>query len=115
IISGGPGTGKTTTVTKLLALFLVDKPELKINICAPTGKAAARLEESIGQAEKYFQKGTIKKEIVNKIAGLKASTIHSLLGYIPNSIRFKHNENNTLDTDILVVDECSMIDMALFY
>lgn len=115
IISGGPGTGKTTTVTRLLALLLADDPTLHISICAPTGKAAARLEESISQAEKSFSGTAIAPEIVQKIAQLNAQTIHSLLGYIPNSIHFRHHENNTLDTDVLIVDECSMIDIALFY
>ncbi len=115
IISGGPGTGKTTTVTKLLALLLANEPSLHISICAPTGKAAARLEESISQAEKIFSGTDIAPEIVQKISQLNAQTIHSLLGYIPNSIHFRHNQNNTLDTDVLIVDECSMIDIALFY
>lgn len=115
IISGGPGTGKTTTVTKLLALLLASDPSLHISICAPTGKAAARLEESISQAEKNFSGSGIDPEIVQKISRLNAQTIHSLLGYIPNSIHFRHNQDNTLDTDILIVDECSMIDIALFY
>jgi len=115
IISGGPGTGKTTTVTKLLALLLADNPSLHISICAPTGKAAARLEESISQAEKNFSGVNIDPGIVQQITELHAQTIHSLLGYIPNSIHFRHNEQNTLDTDVLIVDECSMIDIALFY
>lgn len=115
IISGGPGTGKTTTVTKLLALFLNDDPDLKVSICAPTGKAAARLEESISQAEGNFKGSGIPGGIIEKITALKASTIHSLLGFRYNSIEFKHNAGNTLDTDVLIVDECSMIDMALFY
>lgn len=115
IISGGPGTGKTTTVTKLLALLLAHEPSLQISICAPTGKAAARLEESISQAEKHFSGTDIAPEIVQKISQLNAQTIHSLLGYIPNSIHFRHNQDNTLDTDVLIVDECSMIDIALFY
>lgn len=115
IISGGPGTGKTTTVTKLLALLLMDNPHLKISICAPTGKAAARLEESISMAEKQFESINIDATIVAKITLLNATTIHSLLGYIPNSIHFKHNADNLLDTDVLIVDECSMIDMALFH
>lgn len=115
IISGGPGTGKTTTVTKLLALLLADDPSLHISICAPTGKAAARLEESISQAEKNFSGTGIDPAIVQKITQLNAQTIHSLLGYVPNSIHFRHNQANTLDTDVLIVDECSMIDIALFY
>ncbi|RYD98963.1 MAG: exodeoxyribonuclease V subunit alpha [Sphingobacteriales bacterium] len=115
IISGGPGTGKTTTVTKLLALLLAENPALHISICAPTGKAAARLEESISQAENSFSHMAIDPAIVQKITQLNAQTIHSLLGYIHNSIHFRHNQDNTLDTDVLIVDECSMIDIALFY
>lgn len=115
IISGGPGTGKTTTVTKLLCLNLLENPNLKIKVCAPTGKAAARLQESISQAHKNLDAQFIDKKIIDQISQIQPSTIHSLLGYIPNSVSFKHNANNYLDTDILIVDECSMIDMALFY
>jgi exodeoxyribonuclease V alpha subunit len=115
IISGGPGTGKTTTVTKLLCLNLLENPSLKIQVCAPTGKASARLQESISQAHKNLDQSVIDKKIIDTITAIQPKTIHSLLGYIPNSVQFKHNANNCLDTDILIVDECSMIDMAMFY
>lgn len=114
IITGGPGTGKTSTVNKLIYLMLVDDPELKINIVAPTGKAASRLKESqlnlANNAPEYYD-----KSIVNLITQIPCSTIHSLLGYLPNSIHFKHNSTLPLDTDVLIIDESSMIDLQLFY
>src|SRR5690606_15367084 len=79
IISGGPGTGKTTTVTKLLCLNLLENPNLKIQVCAPTGKAAARLQESISQAHQSLDERYISKEIINQISQIQPSTIHSLL------------------------------------
>ncbi len=113
VISGGPGTGKTTTVTKLLALLieqglLVDR-ELDIKLVAPTGKAAARLTESIADA-----KG--KLALVPKVADLipeQAGTIHRLLGVVPNRQVFRHNPDNLLHLDVLVIDEASMVDLTL--
>lgn len=115
IISGGPGTGKTTTVAKLLYLFLLEHPELKIGVCAPTGKASARLDESFANAASNLSGSEFQEDLVQKITGLKALTIHSMLGYRHSSIHFKHHEKNTLDLDILIVDECSMIDITMFY
>ncbi|HTO14184.1 MAG TPA: exodeoxyribonuclease V subunit alpha [Edaphocola sp.] len=115
IISGGPGTGKTTTVSKLLMILLKENIDLKIKICAPTGKAAARLKESLGQTKRNFSGKDIPELILQKVSELSAETIHSTLGYIPKSIYFKHNAENTLDIDVLIVDECSMIDISLFY
>ncbi len=121
VISGGPGTGKTTTVIKLLALLIqLDtplassevmtlKPGLNIELVAPTGKAAARLSESISGA---LGKLKVAQSVKEKIP-TKASTIHRLLGVIPNSNRFKHNEENRLHVDVLIVDEASMIDISL--
>lgn len=115
IISGGPGTGKTTTVTKLLALFLTEDPNCTIQLCAPTGKAKVRLEEGLRRVRSSFKHLDLSEHILSAMEQLQAATIHSLLGYIPGSIHFKHNEKNTLDVDVLIVDECSMIDMALFH
>jgi exodeoxyribonuclease V alpha subunit len=106
IITGGPGTGKTTTVANLLAMLFFDNPELKVSIAAPTGKAAARINDSF----KDFKNNLIESQIVNKIKEVKALTIHRLLGGYQN---FFHHEKNLLDTDLLIVDECSMIDAAL--
>ncbi|RQO31651.1 exodeoxyribonuclease V subunit alpha [Taibaiella sp. KBW10] len=115
IISGGPGTGKTTTVTKLLSLFLYENRECRIMLCAPTGKAKVRLEEGLRKVRTAFHAIEIEESIIARIEQLQTSTIHSLLGYIPDSIHFKHNEHNPLEADVLIVDECSMIDMALFH
>jgi exodeoxyribonuclease V alpha subunit len=111
VISGGPGTGKTTTVAKILALIL-EQPSLRksrIALAAPTGKAAARLQEAIRRSKKTLDcaaeiKGALPEE---------ASTIHRLLGTVRGSPYFRHHANNTLPIDVLVVDEASMVDLAL--
>ncbi|MDO6545069.1 exodeoxyribonuclease V subunit alpha [Photobacterium sanguinicancri] len=115
VISGGPGTGKTTTVAKLLAALVmqvdlaagVEAPAIKL--VAPTGKAAARLTESIGSAVKSLSVDAIVKENIPT----QSSTIHRLLGAIPNSVDFRHNRDNPLHLDVLVVDEASMIDLPM--
>lgn len=113
IITGGPGTGKTTTVAKILALLLRLNPNLKVALAAPTGKAAARMAESLKETA---QKSTMNfdettKEVFKK---LEPSTLHRLLGAKPNSIYFKHDAKNPLSHDLVIVDESSMIDVALF-
>ena len=109
IITGGPGTGKTTTVASVLEMLFVQAPKLKVALVAPTGKAANRLAESIrNSATDFHPKFTA---LFNQI---EPSTIHRLLGYIPGSLYFKQNENNLLPHDVIIVDECSMIDVALF-
>lgn len=102
IIAGGPGTGKTTTVAKMVALMLSENPDLTIKMAAPTGKAAARLKESLQNAPE------------NKLKEIEPITIHKLLGIRPNTITPKHNADNTLHADVLIIDECSMIDISLF-
>ena len=117
IISGGPGTGKTTTITRILALLLEQhqstkqQQPLRFSLAAPTGKAAMRMSESI--RESIQREGEqLTTEISEKIPQ-EACTIHRLLGYIPNRIEFRFNKNNHLATDIVIVDEASMIDLAL--
>ncbi len=111
VVSGGPGTGKTATVAKILALVLEqpNSQELRIALAAPTGKAAARLEEAIkgGKATLPCPEG-IREHLPEK-----ASTIHRLLGTIPDSPYFRYNAGNPLPVDLLVMDEASMVDMAL--
>ncbi len=113
VISGGPGTGKTTTVTKLLALIAGEGVRAGkapvIKLAAPTGKAAARLSESISGALATLQ---LPPELSALIPN-EASTLHRLLGVIPNSHHFRHNHKNPLHLDLLVVDEASMIDLPM--
>ncbi|WP_052140964.1 exodeoxyribonuclease V subunit alpha [Pseudoalteromonas piratica] len=111
IISGGPGTGKTTTVTKLLAILqsLYSKVPLKVQLVAPTGKAAARLSESIANAKQFLK---IDSQIAKHIPDT-AQTLHRLLGVIHLSTKFRHNKQNPLDVDLVILDEASMVDLAM--
>lgn len=110
-ITGGPGTGKTTTVTKLLALLQglarAQGKVLSIKLVAPTGKAAARLTESIAAA-----KLKLPVELQQNLPE-QCQTIHRLLGAKPFSPYFKANSAQPLHLDVLVVDEASMVDLPL--
>jgi len=111
IISGGPGTGKTFTMAKILALLLElhGKEKLNILLAAPTGKAAARIAESIKNAKKTLNSPW---DIIEAIPS-EAYTIHRMLKTIPGSPYFQHNHENPLNADVVVVDEASMVDLAL--
>ncbi len=110
IICGGPGTGKTTTVVKILALLLqCAGQKLSIALAAPTGKAAMRLSESIG---KSLDRMDLPAEIIEFLPA-RATTLHRLLGYRHHSPQFRHNRQNPLGWDVVVVDEASMVDLAL--
>ena len=111
VITGGPGSGKTFTIAGILALMLEYAPRTKLNIClaAPTGKAAARLGESIKQAKQILATGDhIKNAIPNDVF-----TIHRLLRPIADTPYFHRNSENPLPADVVVVDEASMVDLAL--
>ncbi len=117
IISGGPGTGKTHTVVRILAAIMElnnkkDKKNgkpLRVGLTAPTGKAAARLEESIRKAKETIPASiTIKEKIPEH-----AQTLHRLLGYQPARATFRYNAANLLHLDLIVLDEASMIDVVL--
>ncbi|MDN3648194.1 exodeoxyribonuclease V subunit alpha [Reinekea marina] len=110
LITGGPGTGKTYTVTRILATLVAISPSMPlIQLAAPTGKAAQRLAESIREAKQSMSLDLFVGEAIPD----EATTIHRLLGVIPNSIHFKHDENNPINADILLIDEASMIDLPL--
>lgn len=112
VIAGGPGTGKTFTVTRLLALLAATATDLPvIKLAAPTGKAAQRLGESI-RAAKGDLLGPVDMLTLDAIPET-ASTLHRLLGVIPNQLDFRHHQRNLLELDILVVDEVSMVDLPL--
>jgi exodeoxyribonuclease V alpha subunit len=112
VLTGGPGTGKTTTVARLLALFAGQAgsgSRLRIALAAPTGKAAARLQEAV-------QLEIDKLELVDqrRLSGLQATTMHRLLGSRPdNSSRFRHHRGNRLPHDVVVVDETSMVSLTM--
>jgi exodeoxyribonuclease V alpha subunit len=120
IITGGPGTGKTTTVVKLLALLqsqaLADgaaRP-LRIRLAAPTGKAAARLNESIAGAVARLPLGAFARgEAIRQAIPVAVTTLHRLLGTRPDSRRFRHHAGNPLALDMLVIDEASMVDLEM--
>ncbi|WP_245392415.1 exodeoxyribonuclease V subunit alpha [Salinicola endophyticus] len=113
IISGGPGTGKTTTVTRLLALLqqqaLATGAALRIRLAAPTGKAAARLSESIAGAVAKLPVA----EGVRAAIPQEAQTLHRLLGARPDTRHFRHDAETPLSLDLLVVDEASMVDLEM--
>ncbi|WP_440998964.1 exodeoxyribonuclease V subunit alpha [Fodinibius sp. SL11] len=113
IISGGPGTGKTSTVVRILALILEqhqdDLNPLNIALAAPTGKAATRLQDAILSAKEGLD---VNPEIRGAIPE-KAQTIHQLLGARRYSSQFKHHADNPVPYDLLIVDEASMVDQAL--
>ena len=116
VIAGGPGTGKTTTVARICALLLGaaagagERPPL-IALCAPTGKAAARLQEAV-----HAEAGRLELDPgrQRELLGLRASTIHRLLGWRPDArARFRHDAGSRLPHDVVIVDETSMVSLTL--
>ena len=119
IITGGPGTGKTTTVVRLLALLQAlalnapDGRALEIRLAAPTGKAAARLKESILFAINTLPHLGTHTQAIRAAIPADVSTLHRLLGPVPGSRQFRHTARNPLELDVLVIDEASMIDLEM--
>ena len=111
LVTGGPGTGKTSTVLRILAL-LIEQPRhqrTRIALAAPTGKAAARLKEVVKQSKDTL---LVNQEVLARIPE-QAFTLHRLLGYQPGSRRFRHDSTNPLPFEMIVVDEASMVDLPL--
>ena len=117
LVTGGPGTGKTTTIARLLVLRLAQaaaagQPAPRIALAAPTGRAAERMAESLRRASARMAEAGIAPALLAALpAG--ASTLHRLLGTVPDSPRFRHHADNPLPFDVVVVDEASMVDLPL--
>jgi exodeoxyribonuclease V alpha subunit len=114
VVAGGPGTGKTTTVSRIVALLCEqagDGPFPLIALAAPTGRAAARLEEAVrGEAAAM----AVGERLRAHLESLRATTIHRLLGARPGSaVRFRHDANRRLAHDVVIVDEASMVSLSL--
>jgi exodeoxyribonuclease V alpha subunit len=106
VVSGGPGTGKTTTVVNLLACLIEANPDCRIALAAPTGKAAARMSEAIRERARHLPPGIVERLPAD------ANTVHRLLG-MRGSGEPRHGAHEPLPIDVLVVDEASMLDLAL--
>ncbi|GGC66725.1 exodeoxyribonuclease V subunit alpha [Marinobacter halophilus] len=121
VITGGPGTGKTTTVVNLLAALQAVAGQdparagrkYRIRLAAPTGKAAARLNESIGGAVSRLPLSDLPGSVQLADIPTKVTTLHRLLGSRPDTRKFRHHRDNPLLVDILVIDEASMVDVDL--
>jgi len=117
LVTGGPGTGKTTTIAKLLALRIAQAKfssvaPPRIALAAPTGRAADRMADSLRRAIAQMAAIGVDAALLAALP-TQASTLHRLLGTIPDSPRFRHDAENPLPFDIVVVDEASMVDLPL--
>jgi len=112
VITGGPGTGKTTVIAKIISILWKLFPDSVVKLAAPTGKAAARINESISGAVEQMQ-GAIDPEVSEKLKKLSGSSIHRLLGWTSKPGVFRHSIDNPIEADLLIVDEASMVDLAL--
>ncbi|VAW40366.1 Exodeoxyribonuclease V alpha chain [hydrothermal vent metagenome] len=111
ILCGGPGTGKTTTVMRMLLIYQSLYPEHKIVLAAPTGKAANRLMQSIKANATSLNINPAMQEILS----ITAQTLHRLLGYNPQNNKFKYHQKNPLLYDLVIIDESSMLDISMTY
>ncbi len=109
IVAGGPGTGKTTTVARILAL-LYEQGDPHVALAAPTGKAQSRLEEAVREEAAKLD---VTEDVRERILALEARTLHRLLGWRPDSnSRFRHNRGQRLPHDVVIVDETSMVSLS---
>lgn len=113
VVVGGPGTGKTRTVARLLAAALVTEPELQIALCAPTGKAAARMTDAVQTAVVQLEgDAAVPEPVLARLRSAEASTVHRLLGRRRGG-GVRHDRRTPLPHDLVVVDETSMVDLPL--
>ncbi len=113
VVVGGPGTGKTRTVAALVAMLLAAHPQARVALVAPTGKAAARMGDSLRLvAAQVRELGADRRELADRMEATGASTIHRLLGARPNG-RFRHGRGSPLALDAVIVDEGSMVSLPL--
>ena len=117
LVTGGPGTGKTTTIARLLVLLAAqaarnDAPPPRIALAAPTGRAAERMAESVRNALATMRDAGIDNALIDALP-TTGTTLHRLLGTIPDAPDFRHNADNPLAYDVVVVDEASMVDLPL--
>jgi len=117
LVTGGPGTGKTTTITRLLVLLVAQalqagRPMPRIALAAPTGRAAERMAESLRRAVQVLGEAGVDPDLLDALPAA-GTTLHRLLGTIPDSPTFRHHADNPLPFDTVVVDEASMIDLPL--
>lgn len=113
VVVGGPGTGKTRTVARLLAAALLTEPELQIALCAPTGKAAARMTDAVQTAVVQLEgDAAVPEPVLARLRGAEASTVHRLLGRRRGG-GVRHDLRTPLPHDLVVVDETSMVDLPL--
>ncbi|MBJ6981677.1 exodeoxyribonuclease V subunit alpha [Luteimonas sp. MC1572] len=124
VLTGGPGTGKTTTVLRMLLMLQRHRPApLKVHVAAPTGKAAQRLRQALRDGRQQLQSGDAARGIaplpadwlpaLDCIPDREALTLHRLLGYEPYAERFSRNADNPIAADVVVVDEASMVDLRI--
>ena len=114
LVTGGPGTGKTTTAARLLALLANREPGIRVALAAPTGKAAARLGEAIAKAASEIDGPLAGVRPRLERAAFQARTLHRLLGWHPRTDRCRFHAANPLPYDVVVVDEASMLDLVLW-
>ncbi len=117
LVTGGPGTGKTTTIARVLALLAAQalqagQPAPQVALAAPTGRAAERMAESLRAVVGQLRAQGVEDAVCDALP-VTGSTLHRLLGVIPDSPRFRHHADNPLPFDVVVVDEASMIDLPL--